>query len=650
MFDIADRINNTTRSKWQIWLICLFFIMSLMSVLTFGISIFAHINYNLDSLIRIQTGVSGAKGLSEFSGSSMNLMYYFNTLIVPFLQFGVIALFMAIVVKFIAFYLIYAISYELIKARFQSLIISLLFLITPSSAIHGVATVGIWSEPALFNASLTVICTLTGLLMYLKNHIVLAGIIFAISLHFHQLYGITPLAWLFPGVLISLFNKQKRDIALFFVGFLLVLLSLFYLYSFSYSGYDSVETDISEWYRYIYSIEPDDVSLIWTLEMFGFGLLPIIIGGAYIAIQTKNKKEAEFLMVGVAISFVFIMALELLHRYGIFFGKLSEYFLIVELRRGIWIATLISLIVIIKNTANLSGQSSKLGKVFLISSGIATFLAPSYLTASLFFACYLYFSRTLISIIIFIVIIATVIYSCINGMLSLPQAPSIILFVISTVAALALFKLKQTASSTTAMAIILMVMFAYTAAGVMEGRFSKSFDSLTSNGIFSRTDYNYLYKSYKSWAGGTLDEKSNKEILLQEFFEGDKIQLPPTQLSYQDVSYYGYPLVFSRQNVAAPCFSIAELQITKDNIRSLIGDNLTNAFFAQGKFYSKKLMLEYLENAYNSLTITQLINARVKTGLRFYFIKTERDELKETLLCSGDLYFVYDLSKLKNQD
>jgi hypothetical protein len=651
MLNIAEKINNMTGVRWLFLLSCIFLTTSLMSLLTFGISVYAHLNYNLEALRKLQNGPLGTEGLLAFSESPMNLMFYFNTLFVPILQFGVIAFFMAIVVKCIAFYLIYAISFELVKLRYESLLISLLFLISPSAATHGVAVVGIWSEPAFFNASITVLCILTGFLLYLKNRFILAGLIFAVSLHFHQLYGVTPLMWLFIGILISFIYKQKRGIPLFLVGFFIILLSLFYLYTFSYSGYGSVEVGISEWYKYIYSVDPDDVSMIWTLKIFGFGLLPILFGAAYIAVQTKEKQELEFLMIGIAISFVLCMLLELLHRNGIFFGKLSEYFLVVELRRGFWIGILISLMVIVKNSSKLLNYSSVFGKVLLISAGTAAFLAPSYLSTFLFAVYFLCFSRSVLSILVFMLVLAISCFSYFNDMFSsLPQTPSMILFVLSTVVALILYKFKHTASSTMAMTVLLMVVFAYTVVGIKEARFSKSFDALTSNGIYLKTDYNYLYRSYKSWSGSALDEKAYNAIQLETPIEGDKIQLPPSQLSYQDQSYYGYPLVYSRQNISAPCFSIAEYQRSINNIKSLIGTRLTDAFFTQDKFYSKELMVDYIDSAYSKISINQLQSIRQQTGLRFYLIKTERDELNELLLCKGDIYNVYDLAKIKSSN
>ena len=126
-----------------------------------------------------------------------------------------------------------------------------------------------------------------------------------------------------------------------------------------------------------------------------------------------------------------------------------------------------------------------------------------------------------------------------------------------------------------------------------------------------------------------------------------KIQLPANSLSYQDNIFYGKDLIVSRADIGVPLFSKSLYEETIENIASLVGKPKLEKFLSKEGFYSKSILLDFIEKEYNTLSHDQLIKVREKSNLKYYFIKSERKDLKNALVCIGEIFYIYDLTLIK---
>ena len=101
----------------------------------------------------------------------------------------------------------------------------------------------------------------------------------AVSIFFHALYGITAIAFLFLGFLAIL---RRRNTERFWQD--LAALALPMIVAVAYIAYFRMNTGINiefthgmdEWFRFAYSTDPADVSLLWTIREHGYGLIPLM--------------------------------------------------------------------------------------------------------------------------------------------------------------------------------------------------------------------------------------------------------------------------------------------------------------------------------------------------------------------------------------
>jgi hypothetical protein len=646
--EYLNRIVNTLRKKPWV----LFVILAVQNLISYGVDLWLHIIYNIRPLTLLNNKVIVDSGIQGFKSSSMNLMYHYTYWIAPFLEYGILTILMSLLVKLIAFILIYKITLLLIKHQDYSLIIAVFFLMSPSYAMHGVVMNGLWGFPMIFDASLSALATFGGILFLLKNRFIIAGLLFALSIHLHGLYGINALAWIFFGQIWLLMCRNSRaQWKGFFIGLIPILVSLAYIAFFTMGNEEIsyVPVHVSEWYRYMYSIDPGDASMLWTLENAGYSLLPLFSLGSYWAWNCKKKGLAEYFMLGSAVFFLIVMTFELLHRYGIFFGVFSEYFLITEFRRGIWIPSFFALIIIVQNFSRLKKHIAKDLFPVIAAAGVTVYLAPSITTVLVFLLMLSYFTKNSFYIILSTVsLIMGIIHIDGNHFTLMTQLKSGTLLSCSLVMSVfVVWKWKQVVAREVVILISGFVLVVYLLVNLAGGNFIRSVSALTSQGVYSKTNHKHLINIY---AKG-YDQKVAKFMQSHDLNEESniKIQLPPNSFTYQDKIFYGHSLLFSRYDLGPPLFSKSAYEQTMQNISSLIGENKLKEFLSKEGFYSKSSLLGFIEETYNRLTSNHLIETLEKSGLKYYLIKKERKDLKNALVLIGDIFYVYDITLMQKE-
>jgi len=655
----------------------LFILSSLLAVATQGVDMWSHVYYNFTPL-QLQQDEGFDSGLRMFQNSA-NLEYYYIRYIVPWLEYGVVILTTAIIVRFLAYFFVYSICREFL-GRGGGVAVTFIFLIPVAYSAHGIVQNGLWGPPLLFPAALSALFTLLGLLLFLRAkgfngfeafaekkqttgfflmfkkksaHYVLAGVAFGLSIQFHGLYGITAFAWIFIGSLMIVASRSWRDWGWFFIKTLIVIGSISYIayLSFENNSPASLSLTIGEWYRFINSIDKDDVSLLFSLEYSGYGLLPLIISGTYLAFRTKEKTDIEYLELGAFYTFLIFIIVEVFHHYGVFFGKASEFFLAAQLRRGLWVPAFLSLIVLAKNYRIVQDNLHRKYTILLVALGVTTCVVPSIMTVLLFFlvATYAHPKNQLVYILLVVVIGASsvnVYYSHFNVAI---EVKSTILFIITIFTLYLLKRINRVSIRSVVSSVLIVAILAFFVAGLVQGKFSKSFDSFANNGLLKKSDHSLSTDNIDYYDAKAINcIKKNAENNKNDNIDvKHKLQLPLIGFSLYSEFLYNQQIFHSPVSSRAWLYSKNKLETALDEISLLVSPSTySHVFEANGFYVKKERVYDLLNKGYSSLAINQLEFARNKAGLRFYMVENKRDELSHALLCIGDLFYVYDLTKL----
>jgi hypothetical protein len=647
----------------------LFAILSLLAVLTQGVDTKSHFMYNLSALQLLQNDVTYGISIALNSGS---LEYYYLVNIVPWLKLGTVVFIMAVIVRFIAYCLVYQICLKCIEEEKTAIVATLLFMIPVGASAHGIVGNGLWAAPALFPATLSALFTLTGLLLFLRTgefsgfHIsseekrttpiswvlehkgtryVLAGVAFALSIQFHGLYGATAFAWLFISTLMILASRGWRDWTWFFVEFIIVVSAIAYVayLSFENNALVSTHATVGEWYRFIKSVDYDDVSLFCSLEYGGYAFLPLIFSGTYFAFKTKEKTDIERLSIGMFYSLLIFTAIEVFHYNGLFFGKVSEYFIAAQLRRGIWIVALTSLIVLAKNYRTVLNSIHEKHRMLLVALGVTTFAAPAVVTVIIFLAVVMY-THPKKQFICFLLVVATgtSLAHIFHGYLNIAIEVKSVILLVSAVFTLCILRCinREPILSMVISSVFVVILLAWLCAGLFKGAFLTSFDTLAS---IEKNEITQFAKHYDPKAISCI-----KENTVDSDVNGmpQKIQPPPFGVNFYTESRYTQKFFFSGASARAWLSSKDQYEKSLEKIMLLVGKSAYNRIFYSKESFSKEILHDRFAEEYNAISIKQLKVTHDKAGLRFYLVENKRDELSQAFLCVGDLYHVYDLTKL----
>jgi len=222
---------------------------------------------------------------------------------------------------------------------------ALFFVIIVGVVVHGYFP-GFDSSEIIFDRKSIVGALLVLTIVCMSTNNIL-GLFFALLLGvaIHPLNLLTGLLFLAPGYLVYAVLNQKEKLGRLSFAFIIFILITAFLYSHP-GGVDSDDLpSITEWYRFSLLIEVGDVALF---EMFR---TTIGVNGAVILLASAlswSTKSGRNLLDYFCLSFIPLIIVILLLEWGHYFGlslpKISEIFLTLQFRRGLWIVTLIALL------------------------------------------------------------------------------------------------------------------------------------------------------------------------------------------------------------------------------------------------------------------------------------------------------------------
>lgn len=222
---------------------------------------------------------------------------------------------------------------------------ALFFVIIVGVVVHGYFP-GLDSSEIIFDRK-----SIVGALMVLtfacmsRNNILGLFLALLLGVAIHPLDLLTGLLFLSPGYLVYVFLNQKEKLGWISFLFIVFILITVVLYSHPGGGDSDDLPSITEWYRFSLLIEVGDVALF---EMFrttiGVNGAVILLASALSWSTKSDHNLVDYLCLSFIPLIVLILLLEWGHYLGLSLPKISEIFLVLQFRRGLWIVTLIALL------------------------------------------------------------------------------------------------------------------------------------------------------------------------------------------------------------------------------------------------------------------------------------------------------------------
>ncbi len=316
-----------------------FFLVSLYALATYGINVDSFLTYNIYYGDIFSNPEKYTNTSVEFILTNIGIGW-FTSLFELFLSNPIWTLVLGLLLNTVALY----IGFQVVKTQLEAQQ-ALFFVIIVGIVIHGYFP-GFDSSEIIFDRKSIVgaLLVLTTACM-LKNNILGLLLTLLLGIVIHPLDLLTGLLFLVPGYMVYAVLNLKEKLGRISFVFIVLIFVTAVLYSHS-GGVNSDELpSITEWYRFSLLIEVGDVALF---EMFR---TTIGVNGAVILLASAlswSTRSDHKLLDYFCLSFIPLITLILIVEWGHYIGfslpKLSEIFLILQFRRGLWIVTLISLL------------------------------------------------------------------------------------------------------------------------------------------------------------------------------------------------------------------------------------------------------------------------------------------------------------------
>jgi hypothetical protein len=269
------------------------------------------------------------------------ILKYFTVFSSYIFKIPMLFIIISIIIKIIIIWIIKEILLNFGFEKSKALLLAS-FLIISIGYWNGAVHLGIWGSPVYYRGSIVAILFLLGFLSFIRYNFLVGAIFVGISFHFHLFNAIAAFIFLYPGLVYFLQKNNNFKAILVTTIIPIVFLIPFYLKSQSLSLSNNL-MPLEDWFGVIYSRDADDVSIrewIGARFMF-FVLLPFYF-------KNDNKQKHQILLDAIIKGGLLVLSIcivmELFHFNNIFFGRLSEIFITIQMHRGLWILGLLSVV------------------------------------------------------------------------------------------------------------------------------------------------------------------------------------------------------------------------------------------------------------------------------------------------------------------
>ena len=621
--------------------ILLLSIIASLNALMYGIEVWRYSIYNIDSIYYyknaldftldpyIQMMNSGAHVLNAF------LKYFQILLQIPFFY-----LISSVAIKISIFYILYLIINELVNEKRLAFIVAIFFITAVEISGQGVVMNGFWGAPMFYRASFSGLMTLIGLYYLIKRNYFISSIPFVLSLHLHLLYGATAFAFIFFSFLFLSIKRSYKDVLkLIGVTLFIGLNVVFIIMNIDSSLFEIVLVDIKEWYKVVYANDPEDMTVLFPIGSIGYFIIPFISMSVYFVINKKDNKVIDYLFLGSIILFALILLIEILHYNSVFFGFISENFIGIQFRRGLWVVMLFSTIINFLNIQHIISRENKNQIIYFLIACCFLFLKPNVIIFYVLALLSIIFFKQKNIIYMFLLSSVLLIIGVDLGFYHFRLIPEIInsaFILLSTFFISLLYRYKKIKHLNILFSIVLFFIIARAGIGIARNTLINDLKLISNNGFFSYPNIVELDKEIYKSQGKIINNKiidfirknnDKKEFVLESMdnlFYGDAIIYnSPIYLSRTHLGY----LIYSKIQFGNFLFRLNQLGIQD---YSILHKGKINSY----NLIDKKIQLISREK-WKSLYINN--------NIRFVILKHELNNY----IVSENGYYLYDLKYLK---
>lgn len=349
-------------------------ISSIASYFSFGVSTSSMRIYIYGPLSLIENGIE-ANFFNSFFTSKLSLQYYLLTLFKPIFENKIYYSILTVLYKASCIFLLYEILNKFFKKKF-SILFSILFFLAPTYYSHGMIVNGAWSAHMFINASASFLFSLLAFLSLLKKNYLLSVIFCSICLNFHPLYGINFTIYFLFFYLVF----ENKNI----FSYLYLSLVIFSIYIISnISIIETIPSDsalsVKQWMQNTFYFNINDFSYLNNLIDFNFNLIFLSAFFLYNFFKIKRFGELDkFIFISILFNSLIIL-IEIFHSLNFNFGILSEYFIQLQFRRGVWVLHLFLLIYFFKEIFLVNNNKNKFHNIAIVTITASLIVIPSFL-------------------------------------------------------------------------------------------------------------------------------------------------------------------------------------------------------------------------------------------------------------------------------
>jgi hypothetical protein len=365
----------------------LFLFISFCTLLIHGLNIKAYFVYSvLRNHYLTHQAIYALDTLGGLSPIPLGLLARFTTFFTYTLQAPLPWIVVSIIIKAALMFTVYRIFSIWLKKDMTTLWSSLIFCLSVEFWTHGSVHNGIWGGPFFYNGSVSTLFLLLGMFLFLKNKWIWGALLGGLAIQLHPFNSFASLSFFIPSLLYNSFKQGELVFKKSTIPIIIIMASAFHLLlKTETSAAPRILSTVQEWHDFVVAVNWDDMSLLHTLLNYGTVLVPLLMGTVCIVCSRKMTKEIDRYFIVALIIFCFFLGIESLHFLGVQWGKLSEYFITVEFRRGLWVLMLFSFVIIVDFLVeNSKIIIAKKRYIFLIVLFANCFLLPSFAVCLVF--------------------------------------------------------------------------------------------------------------------------------------------------------------------------------------------------------------------------------------------------------------------------
>lgn len=528
-------------------------LMAILLAFTYGINFWEYIIYNFDKLYLFENNLNYLLDPRiQMVNSGAVFLNMFNNVFKSILQIPILYLISSILIKSSVIYVIYLIINKLINNKNLSFIIALFFIIAPTISYY--VPNGFFGGPIFFRASISGLLTLAGIYLLISKRYYLSIIPLVLSLNFHVLFGASAFVFILFSFMYYAIAISSRDILkkLLIISIVIGANILLIISNIDSSTFNTLSSGMENWYKYVFANDPDDMSMLYVIGTNGYFLVPFIAFSIYFYFKNKNKQMIDYLFMGSTILLCIIIIIEVLHYNSIFFGSLSEKFIGIQFRRGIWIIWLFSTIINFVNIQKII-NSGEIKKIFLMISISLLYLYPNlYIFILLSLINIFYFKNINIIYILLISLIVVYIGNYLDFFVLIKPYSTFGFNIIVTFIIIGLYYKKIITKDNILLVSVMLFLLISSAVGISRGSLKSDINNMSNKGLLGYPDIVKLEEKLQE------PKIVNQKII--EYIRKNNTKKEFIWASLNNV-HYGYPIIYnapifiSRYTLGMPMFS-----------------------------------------------------------------------------------------------